>query len=192
MTSTIFVLGSPATGKTTFINYFMEAAAGKKKSVRVVMDNVCLWSLCPQQIGDGYYYDEGMLVLENESRERILSQVMRMVTAETLTAQGECDYCLVEFTSPKWEESIKDYFLEVMELKPSLVSMSVEYGELGKRNREREAVSRVPEEYIAMFESNRGLRDIYNAFDKVWEVSNQADKERLKEKAVAVISDLEG
>ncbi|MBU2592854.1 hypothetical protein KKD61_05400 [Patescibacteria group bacterium] len=196
-TKTVFVLGAPASGKSTFIRFFSLAAKRKGRSAFAIYDGELLRQLCPKiniGRGRGYFYRGDSLILEDDSRQRILNLVFKEVASALLRNQNSYNYCLVEFTHPDWKMVLSNYFGEVFRLCPVLVFLTIGGRDSLRRNKLRKESSVVPDSYIRLFkgEDEKTDRWFRKKFDHFFRVDNQGKKRNLYTVAADILGQLEG
>lgn len=181
----IFVLGEPASGKTTLISYLAKGLKKKGYSSKCFNDGVVLREICQQPEGRGYRYDDKMLVLLPGFREEILNGAYAKL-AEKVDKRACAKFNFVEFTSPNWRRVLLNNFKTDL-LKEAGVIFMDSRGKNGERNLKRE--DRVPQEYLDLF-SGSVINQINGIFEKYCVVVNSGDKLELKKKAELLVGKL--
>lgn len=192
MTKTIFVLGAPASGKSTFIRLFGKMAGENGQSWRWINDGEVLRNQCPLGRSEKYYYDEGALILVDDYREELLGNMWRGTAEEANRVQGSVDYCLVEFTSPDWMGIMSDFFGNFWDKGADLVFLRPGMDISTKRNAEREGASRIPEAYLAMFPDEVDIQELGQGFDRVEVIGNEKGRDELASDVARYFRSLKG
>ena len=139
-----------------------------------------LREICPKEIKSSkYHYENEYLVLEDNFREEILNLVWRLLVDKVGKTQGKFDYCLVEFTSPKWKETLLKYFKNLLDKDTRMIFIEIDRENALERNRLREDKDRVPEIYIRMF--NESYQAVGKLFSKKLILDNNGKIEYLRE-----------
>lgn len=196
ITKTIFVLGPPASGKSTFIGYLvkeMKSAGCGADEIKIIKDTELLKAVCPKTAeSSNYHYKGEKLIFSSSAREKIINQLLTAAAEETNKTQGKFLWCMVEFTHPNWQWALEKFFDKKLLAKSVLLFIYANRKLLLSRNQNRPTVSQVPEEYLRIFIDSQGKQTagIKNRFCRSFRISNQSAKEKLKEKAKEILGQI--
>lgn len=151
----LWVLGAPASGKTTFINEGVEAARGVGRLINLVKDNDVLRDkICPRGgTSEKYHYDEdGNLIMEDIYRGEILDNLFGELAKRL--AEAKSGLTVIEFTHPKLKAIMEEYFQTCIGNSAEMVFIGCGGDERLIRNHGRDRGEMVPEVYLGMFNQN--------------------------------------
>ena len=183
-TKNIFILGPPASGKTTFVSFLSKSASRANKSLLFVNDGEIYRLICPKKSDHkkNYYYQGDKLIFLPQARDGILRDGLKKMAQLGLEAQGNYRYCLLEFTYPDWAEAIKNYFQKLLSLDTVLVFFDYDEKLAFLRNRKRKASLQIPKSYLLMFRDDKTTK-LFSLFKKVIRINNQGSLSELEKKA---------
>ncbi len=188
-TKTIFVLGPPASGKSTFIGYLVEeikSAGCGADGIKIIKDTELLKIVCPKTTGNpDYYYEGEKLIFSSSAREKIIGRLLTKTADKINIAQNKFPWCIVEFTHPNWEWALDNFFDKKLLANSILVFLNSPRKLLFSHNQNRPVNQQVPVEYLETFikEENSVFPAIRNKFKLAFVVDNQKTKGSLKKQA---------
>lgn len=152
MINNIFVVGPPASGKTTFILLLTDKLIDNKINFRSINDLNVLFDLCQKNIkSEKYYYDDfGTLHLRSEYRAEVMDmQYRKLSQLWKIKFDG---VSILEITNPDLEVIVQKYFGKMFN--SVLIVIDSMLDNLLLRNSLREPKFRIPNDYVCLFGPN--------------------------------------